>query len=297
MRVLVLGGSGMLGHKLWQELAPRFDAFTTLRREFSAYAKHGLFDPSRSKCLVSVDDIGSVEAAIEDLRPDVVVNCIGVVKKSKEAEDPVIFREVNSLFPHRVAEFCGAVQSRLIHISTDCVFKGTKGNYVEDDVADADDPYGKTKFEGEVSGDGCLTIRTSMVGRELKNSFGLIEWFFRNHGKAVPGYTSAIFSGLTTIELARLIAQIIQEHCDLAGIWHVASQPISKFDLLSLVKAAYDLNIEIKPEDLPKIDRSLNGGRFSQKTGYNTPSWQKMIEEMHQDPTPYAEIRRAYAER
>jgi dTDP-4-dehydrorhamnose reductase len=297
MKVLILGGSGMLGHKLWQELSPQLDTHVTLREDFSAYSEYGLFDPSRSKCHVSVFDIGSVEAAIEDLRPDVVVNCIGAVKQTAEAKDPFISIAVNSLFPHQLAQFCRAVKSRLIHISTDCVFSGREGNYSEDDLADAEDLYGRTKFLGEVAGEGCMTIRTSMVGRELQSTNGLIEWFMSQEGKTVPGYMRSIFSGLTTNALAKLIVQIVNDHRDTDGIWHVASEPIRKHDLLCMVKEVYGFNIEITPDETHIVDRTLNGDRFRKRTGYVTPSWQEMIEEMHQDPTPYSEIRRSNADR
>lgn len=297
MRILVLGGSGMLGHKLWQVLAPRFDTYVTFREDFNSYAEYGIFDPARSRCKLSVSDVGNFEDCIEGLKPDVVINCIGVVKQSEEANDPIISREVNSTFPHQIAEFCQAVESRLIHISTDCVFSGNKGNYVEDDLADAEDIYGRTKLYGEVSGKDCLTIRTSMVGRELHSANGLIEWFLNQQGKRVPGYTRAIFSGLTTIALAKLLARVIQDHRDLTGIRHVASEPISKHDLLILVKEVYGLEIDVYADSEIEIDRSLNAARFNSETGYTVPTWQEMIEEMHQDPTPYSEYRRAYADR
>jgi dTDP-4-dehydrorhamnose reductase len=297
MKALVLGGSGMLGHKLWQELSPQFDTYVTLREGFSAYSEYDLFDASQSMCHVSVFDIDSVEGAIKELRPDVVINCIGAVKQAAEAKDPFISIAVNSLFPHQVAQFCRAVKSRLIHISTDCVFSGRAGNYAEDDLADAEDLYGRTKFLGEVAGESCTTIRTSMVGRELQRTNGLIEWFMSQEGETVPGYMRSVFSGLTTNALAKLIALIVQEHRDTDGIWHVASEPICKHDLLCMVKEVYGLEIEITPDEAHIVDRSLNGDRFRKRTGYVTPSWQEMIEEMHQDPTPYSEIRRAYADR
>ncbi len=298
MRVLILGGSGMLNHKLWQVLAPRFDTYVTMRGSFSAYEAHGLFDASHTKCHVSVEAFDSVAGVIEDLHPDVVINCIGAVKQSEAAKDPLISIMVNSLFPHRVAQVCSSTGSRLIHISTDCVFSGRKGNYVEDDLTDAEDLYGRTKLLGEVTSDGSMTIRTSMIGRELRNSYGLIEWLMSQEGNTVPGYTRAIFSGLTTIALSGLIAQLIQGKRELNGIWHVASEPISKHDLLCLVRDVYDLGIKIMPDDKTVIvDRSLNGDRFRKETGLIIPTWKEMIVEMHQDPTPYSKLRRAYANR
>ncbi len=297
MKALILGGSGMLGHKLWQVLAPQLDAYVTFREAFPTYEKVGLFDPSHSRCLVSVDDIRSVENVIEELQPEVVINCIGIVKQSDEVRDPITSIKVNSLFPHQVARICRKTQRRLIHISTDCVFSGRKGNYTEEDLADADDTYGRTKCLGEVGSKGCMTIRTSIIGRELQRSYGLIEWFLSQSGMSVYGWKRAIFSGLTTIEIARVVARVVQDHPELEGVWHVASNPISKFDLLSLVKAVYDLDVEIIPDYEEVIDRSLNADRFQKATGYAPPTWQDMIEEMHQDSTPYSELRRSYADR
>jgi dTDP-4-dehydrorhamnose reductase len=286
----------MLGHKLWQVISPQMDTYLTLREDFAAYSKYGIFDPARSRCPASVGDISSFESIIQDLKPDVVINCIGVVKQSEAAKDPLISVAVNSLFPHQIAQICGRTMSRLIHISTDCVFSGREGNYTESENSDAEDLYGRSKYLGEVSGDGLMTIRTSLIGRELRGSHGLIEWFLSQVGKTVPGYQKAIFSGLTTSAIAKLMLQIIQEHPDLSGVWHLASEPISKHDLLALVKAIFNLDIEITPDNAVVVDRSLNAERLKKATGIVSPSWQTMIEEMHQDSTSYQKLRRAYAE-
>jgi dTDP-4-dehydrorhamnose reductase len=186
---------------------------------------------------------------------------------------------------------------RLIHISTDCVFSGRKGNYSENDLSDAEDLYGRTKFLGEASYEDCLTLRTSIIGRELETSHGLIEWFLSQEGKTVGGYTRAIFSGFTTNALAEIIARIVDEQREMYGVWHVASDPISKFDLLSLVKQVYGLNIKIEPDEAVVVDRSLNADRFRQATGFVPPTWYDMIEQMYRDPTLYSELRRPYASR
>jgi dTDP-4-dehydrorhamnose reductase len=296
MRVLILGGSGMLGHKLWQVLSPQMDTYITFRRDFAADSDYGIFDAARSKCAASVGDINNFAEIIEALKPDVVVNCIGVVKQSEAAKDPLISIAVNSLFPHQVAQICDRTNSRLIHISTDCVFSGRSGNYTEEDVSDAEDLYGRSKYLGEISGDHRMTIRTSLIGRELKGSNGLIEWFLGNEGKTVPGYAKAFFSGLTTNAIASLLAQIIQDHPELNGVWHIASDPISKHDLLASVKDVFALDIEITPDDSVVVNRTLNADKFRKATGIVAPSWRTMIEEMHQDTTDYVKLRRAYAE-
>ncbi len=294
-RVLILGGSGMLGHKLWQSFAGRFDAYVTFRHSATAYERYGIFEPERSKGHVSAQDFDSVIRAVADLRPQVVVNCIGIVKQDAAAKDPYTSISVNALFPHRLAQFCMAAGARLIHISTDCVFAGRRGNYSEQDAPDAEDLYGRTKLLGEVEAEGCLTIRTSMIGRELVGAHGLVEWFLGQEGKQVRGFRRAVFSGFTTQALADIIARLITEQPQLGGVWNVAAEPINKFDLLSLVREAYRLNVEIEPDENFVCDRSLDGERFRAATGFIPPTWPEMIERMSQDTTPYGELRRIHA--
>jgi dTDP-4-dehydrorhamnose reductase len=225
----------------------------------------------------------------------VLVNCIGIVKQAAAAKEPFMSILVNALFPHQLAKLSQEAGIRLIHISTDCVFSGRKGNYSENDLSDAEDLYGRTKFLGEVSYKGCLTLRTSMIGRELETSHGLIEWFLSQEGNTVGGYTQAIFSGFTTNALAEIIARIVDEQREMYGVWHVASDPITKFALLSLVKQVYGLNIKIEPDEAVVCDRSLNADRFRQATGFAPPIWYDMIVQMYRDSTPYSELRRHHA--
>jgi dTDP-4-dehydrorhamnose reductase len=292
MKILILGGSGMLGHKLWQTLASRFDVYVAFRRACSAYQLLGSFDETHMIESVTAEDPTTVRNALAAIRPEVVINCIGIVKQGAAAKDPVTSITVNSLFPHQLAKLCLESKARLIHLSTDCVFSGRAGNYSEKDVPDAGDLYGRTKLIGEVEGPGCLTIRTSMIGRELQGSNGLLEWFLSQRGKHVRGFKRAIFSGFTTQALSHLIAEIVVSHPGLEGIWHVAADPISKFDLLTLVKQTYGFAAEIEPDEEFRCDRSLDGTRFLAATGIRGPSWPAMIENMRDDPTPYEDIRR-----
>jgi dTDP-4-dehydrorhamnose reductase len=296
MRLLILGGSGMLGHKLWQTLAPHFEAYATVRCPAAEYANLGIFDAERLIDNVVAENFDTVLAAFKTVRPQVVINCIGIVKQDAAARDPITSITINSLFPHRLAKASGQFSARLVHISTDCVFSGLKGNYAESDPPDALDLYGRSKLLGEVVGDGCLTIRTSMIGPELMGSHGLLEWFLSQRGGSVRGFKRAIFSGFTTRALAGVIARIIDEKRELNGLVHLAAEPISKFDLLTLVKQTYGLPIEIEPDEAFVCDRSLNGSRFNAATGFQAPSWREMIEQMRDDPTPYEEIRRTNAQ-
>jgi dTDP-4-dehydrorhamnose reductase len=287
----------MLGHKLWQVFAPRLETYVSFRGDVASYSGYDIFDDSRAFSGVQAEDLDSVRRTLAVVQPDVVVNCIGIVKQDAAAQDPVASITVNALFPHRLARACGDSGARLIHLSTDCVFSGRKGNYQEVDPPDAQDLYGRTKLLGEVTSSNCLTIRTSMIGRELSGSQGLLEWFLSHAGHTVRGYQRAIFSGFTTGALAEVIAELIIQYPDLSGMRHVAAEPINKFDLLSLIKRTYQLDIEIEPDDVFCCDRSLDAGRMRAETGILVPSWPEMIERMRVDPTPYEKIRRVHAAR
>ncbi|MCK8519386.1 SDR family oxidoreductase [Methanoculleus sp. 7T] len=281
----------MLGHKLLQALSKQFSIWGTVRSDVAEYQNHPVLNLALLKGHINADNISTVEKAIEECKPDVVINCIGIVKQLPAAHDPLQSIAINALFPHQLARICQQRGIRLIHISTDCVFSGRKGNYSEEDFADAGDLYGQTKHLGEVDYENALTLRTSIIGRELGTSHGLIEWFLGQEGGTVSGYTNAIFSGLTTNALSDVIATIITDYPRMRGVWHVASEPISKYDLLKLVKTVYNLSIEIQPDNSVVIDRSLNGNKLRENTNIIIPSWQTMIEQMHQDPTPYATMR------
>ena len=287
MRVLVLGGSGMLGHKLYQVLSARCDTYATTRELFTAYASYGIFNQNRLVSGVDVVRFDTVVRAMARVRPDVVVNCIGIVKQLAAAKDPIVSITINSLFPHRAADLCAAIGARFIHISTDCVFSGRKGNYTEDDVPDPDDLYGRSKLLGEVNREGCLTIRTSMIGRELKRQAGLLEWFLSQEGRTVQGYTNAIFSGFTTQALSTIIADIIVGHPQLCGLYHVSAEPISKYDLLVKLRDAFALDVGIESYEAVKVDRSLDSTRFWKATGFVPPDWDAMIDDLAKDETNY----------
>ena len=236
---------------------------------------------------VEVFDFDSVVRVLADVQPQVIINCIGIVKQLPTAHDPVISLAVNSLFPHRLMNLCRASRARLIHISTDCVFNGRRGRYTEADVSDAEDLYGRSKYLGEVDAPGCLTLRTSIIGRELQTASGLVEWFLSRRGQTVKGYRQAIYSGFTTQALARIIADVIERQPELSGVYQVSSEPITKYDLLQLIRAEMNLPITIEADDTVRIDRSLNSARFRSVTGFTPPAWHEMIREMAHDATPY----------
>ncbi|OAI44764.1 NAD(P)-dependent oxidoreductase [Planctomycetaceae bacterium SCGC AG-212-F19] len=280
MKVLILGGTGMLGHKLWQVLSGRLDTFVTIRGSLLPLPSHHLLPEARTLENIAAEDLESVGRALDQVQPHVVVNCIGIVKQRTAGKEPLPSIAINAYFPHRLAALCRARGSRLIHISTDCVFSGMKGNYTEDDTPDPVDLYGRTKLLGELNQSHCLTVRTSMIGRELGSAYGLVEWFLRQEGKTVSGYQNALFSGLTTQALAAILLRVIEDHPRLHGLWHIASTPISKYDLLGLIRSIHRLNVVLQPDAAIRCDRSLDGSRFQQATGITPPGWIPMIEEM-----------------
>lgn len=281
----------MLGHKLIQQLSGQFDVYGTIRGTFETVDKFGIFDQAKIVENVSASDIASIEAAIQTAQPDVVVNAVGIIKQVPSAKDVITTLEINSIFPHRLAELAEKYGFRLFTISTDCVFDGVKGFFTEDDTPNATDLYGKSKNLGEVVGPNCFTIRSSIIGRELESSHSLIEWFLTNRGKTVKGFTNAIYSGFPTIVFADIIASLIVEQKELSGLYHIAAEPINKFDLLTLVNKYYDADITLDRDEDFKIDRSLDGGRFAKLTGFKPRPWEEMIKRMAEDPTPYDSFR------
>ncbi len=286
-RVLIFGAAGMLGHKLYQIFEEHYDIWGIVRTSYSSYAKYGIYSPKNIIGGIDVLNFESVVMAVADVKPDIVINCIGIIKQLKEAKNPILSLRINSLFPHQMANLCRASGARFFHISTDCVFDGKKGMYTERDPSNATDLYGRTKFLGEINQDGCLTIRTSIIGRELYTTRGLVEWFLSNKGGKVRGFQKAIYTGFTTIALANIIKDIIENHPDLSGLYQISSGPIDKFSLLNMIKDAFGVSVEIEPESQTCIDRSLDSARFREKTGFKPSSWEKMISDMAADKTPY----------
>ncbi|KLU67602.1 dTDP-4-dehydrorhamnose reductase [Desulfosporosinus acididurans] len=283
-KVLILGGSGMLGHTLFRHLAGErnLDVFTTVR---SSKVLSDWRPRDQMKKVRQGIDIHQMERLVEvfgEVKPDIVINCIGIIKQIPEAEDPIETITINALLPHRIASLCSKAGARMIHISTDCVFDGEKGNYAESDVSNARDLYGRAKYLGEVAYPHCITLRTSIIGHELKGNYGLLEWFL-SQKDGVRGFRNVIYSGFPTIELSRIIADYVIPNSEMSGLYHVSSNPISKYELLKLINAQYGKNINIEPEDGVRSDRSLNSSVFRSLTGYSPPTWEELINEMYQD--------------
>lgn len=281
MNILVLGASGMIGSTVLRVLSARNDwnVYGSVRdvgvkRFFSASIGERLLGG------IDVESQDSLVTVLDQIRPDVVINCAGLTKHKPEAEDPLVSIPINSLMPHRLAGLCKLTGARLIHVSTDCVFSGEKGGYVEDDFADARDVYGKSKALGEVDYPHAITLRTSTIGHELQSKFGLLDWFLSQQGSC-KGFSHAIFSGLPTVVFAQVIRDVVIPHTELSGLYHVAAMPINKFDLLKLIADVYNMVIDIEPNDKLVIDRSLDATRFQLATGYVAPEWPELIKLMH----------------
>jgi len=281
MKVLVLGASGMLGNAVLRLLGTSngYEVFGSVR---STGAAHLLPETLRERVVpgVDVEDQDSLVALLDRVRPDAVINCVGIVKQLQEASDPLTTIPINSLLPHRLARLCSLVGARLVHVSTDCVFAGTKGMYLESDAPDATDLYGRSKSLGEVDYPNAVTLRTSIIGHELGGSaHGLVEWFLAQEGE-VKGFTHAVFSGLPTVELARVIRDFVLPAPQLRGVYHVSAAPIDKHSLLNLLAQAYGRSTRIRPDGQLVIDRSLDSSRFRRATGYEPPAWPELVRRM-----------------
>jgi dTDP-4-dehydrorhamnose reductase len=291
-RILVLGVTGMLGHAVFNVLNddPRLEVWGTLR---DPSGLRFFNDAGRGRLLCGVDlhNHDVFVDAMSRARPRVVVNCIGIVKQLQAAEDPLVVLPTNAMLPHRLARFCALMNARLIHISTDCVFSGRQGGYRESDPADATDLYGQSKYIGEVRDvPHAITLRSSIIGHELASSNGLVEWFLSQQGH-VPGYGRAVFSGLPTVELARVIRDFVLPHPELHGLYHVSSRPIAKYDLLRLIADIYGKKIEIVRDDSVVLNRSLNSERFTLATSYVAPEWRELIAAMRVSrETPFRNV-------
>ncbi len=296
-RVLVLGGTGMLGHKLGQVLGARMETWTSVRDDAAGELAASILDPTRMITGVRAEDLPSVERALAQSEATVAVNAIGIVKQAPQANDTEATIAVNALFPHELAARCRACGVRLIHISTDCVFSGRRGSYRESDLPDAEDLYGRSKLLSELAEEDTLTLRTSIIGRELRGRLGLLEWFLANQGGRVRGYSRARFSALSTGVLAELVGDIIERHTNLTGVWHVSSKPIDKLRLLELARAALEIPVEIEPDDTLVVDRSLDSTRLQDAIGWTAPSWTAMLGRLAADPTPYDALYGEHARR
>jgi len=287
MKILILGASGMIGSALYKRLSDEsnLEVYGGVR-ELSIQK---YFPESLRKGLVMCGDLSvnqSIDSILNKVNPEVVINCAGLTKHKKEADDPEIAMPINASMPHQFASACDDRGARFIHISSDCVFSGSKGGYVEDDLPDASDLYGQSKALGEVTQGNSITLRTSTIGHELHTNYGLLEWFLSQH-KECQGFSKAIFSGLPSVVFAEVIKDFVLSNPDLRGLYHVSADPINKYELLELIASNYGKKIEIKQDREFTIDRSLNYQKFKLATGYTPASWPNLIKSMYNNKSRY----------
>lgn len=282
MKILVLGASGMIGSAIFKVLSneSHYEAYGSIR---SKDLKRFFREDQKEYLVLCNDVLDQIQLVrlFSKVKPDVVINCVGLTKHHMEADDILLAVPLNTMLPYRLADLCKASSARLIHISTDCIFSGSRGSYLEGDLSDAVDIYGKSKFLGEVINDShAITLRTSTIGHELQSSYGLLEWFLAQE-VTCTGFNKAIFSGLPNTVFAEIIRDYVIPRPELHGLYHVGAAPIGKYDLLKLIAAQYNKNISIVSDNKFAIDRSLNVDQFSRVTGYHAPSWPELIQSMH----------------
>lgn len=294
MKVMILGATGMLGHMLAIKLASMFN-IVACARTFGMTPRLAKFRVTLPKIVTMCEGIDvtqpqTIRVLLEQHEPDVVCNCIGLVKQRSEALVPVDAIAINALWPHQLADLCKHVGARLIHFSTDCVFSGRHGPYREDTLPDPDDLYGRSKLLGELHEPHCLTLRSSIIGPELVRGLGLFEWFRHQQGRTVSGFTQAVYSGLTTTAMSQIVARVVADFPSMAGVWQVASKPIAKADLLAALREEFRWNIGIEPCAEPRCERSLDGSRFAAATGIEIAPWPEMIRALREHCQSYAEL-------
>lgn len=285
MNILILGATGEIGHTLCKTLIKNHNVSALMRMNSileSINFFESVLEESHCHFIEDFKNFDSVKNKIIKIKPEIIVNCLGVVKHRKECEEGnAETAYINSDLPHLLAKTCIENNIRFIHLSTDCVFSGEKGNYKESDYPDPTDYYGKSKMLGEVNIPHALTLRTSFIGPALFHKTGLFEWVKEQKNKTINGYTNAIYSGLTTVTFSKILDKIIQDHPHLNGLLNISSEPISKFDLIQLLNKKFQLNMNINPDNTFSCDRSLNSTEFRKKTGITIPSWDKMVDELY----------------
>lgn len=280
---MVLGAGGMLGHQLAMTLNKLFpeSVYGTVRKSKQHYEPFHILPPQQLMDGVDMSDPSDFFKTLDEQRPDWIVNAIGITLRKSEIDDFSKCLNINSLLPKRLELWAQSHEAKVIHFSTDCVFDGSKTSpYLDFDPPTARDIYGISKYLGEISGPHALTFRLSIVGRELESKSELVEWFLRQKGKTVNGFAKTIYSGLTTVQVAKEVGRVIKEHPHLCGLYHLASQPISKYDLLELLNEEFQLGVHLKKDETHVSNKALDFKRYSAETGFQPPPWPTMIKEM-----------------
>lgn len=286
MKIVILGATGLIGHKLLQTVnESEHDAYGIIHGSKMTFANIDFLQSDSIVESVDVLEFDKLHGILHYIQPNVVLNCVGITKRKEDINDPIQAVSVNSLFPHRLANLASEMNFRVIHFSTDCVFNGDIGNYLEESVTTGVDTYGKTKALGEIRYPHTLTIRSSFIGRELAGRTEHLEWLISQNGRTIKGFTHAMYSGVSTIYISRVVLDIIENHPELSGLYQLATPDhISKYDLLCLARDTFHLDIEIVPESDYKIKPTLDGSKLKNAIGLVVPDWQEMMSELAADP-------------
>jgi len=280
IKILILGSTGLIGSTLLKYFSKKnnFKCYGGIQKKSDTIKLKNIKNIKLYK--INYKKKRDIIKVFNQIKPDLIINCIGVTKQLVQKKKISEILRVNSVLPHYFAQIVNLQKKiRLIHFSTDCVFSGTKGKYRETDLPDAQDIYGRSKLLGELSYPNTLTLRTSCIGHELQTKYGLLNWFL-DQKKSVKGYKNAIFSGLTSLEIAKVLYKFIIPNKNLEGLYHLSGKKISKYDLLNLIKKVYKKDIKININKNVKINRSLNSNSLQQITGYKPSGWNKIIKEM-----------------
>lgn len=289
MNIVILGASGLIGHKLYQKLKPQFtNVYGVMRRSQKELQEFTIFDDTDLVYDIDVLDFEQLKGIFTVLRPDVILNCVGITKRKLEINDPILALSTNALFPHQLAKWAKEHGVRVIHFSTDCVFDGSLGNYNENSLTTGKDAYGRTKAFGEIRYDHTLTIRSSFIGRELLGKTELLEWFLNQKSPQIKGFTNALYSGVSTIYMSKVVGDIIESYPNLSGLYQLAlPKPISKYDLLCLAKEAFNEQVEIIPDSDFSIKPTLDGNKLATAMNLQIPTWAEMMSELAQEKNIY----------
>lgn len=291
MRVLILGVSGLIGHKLFQELSASFEVFGTLHKCKIQYGNLPLFSSENIIENIDVTNFEMLKGIIYAVNPKVILNCIGITKRKIDINSPLEVLTINSVFPHQLANWAKPNKKRIIHFSTDCVFDGKIGNYNETSLTTAEDIYGRTKALGEINYNHTLTLRSSFIGQELFDRTELLDWFLSQDGKQVSGYKNTLYSGVSSLFMARVVTDIISNFPNLSGLYQLApDKPISKYELLSIAKEAFDVNVKIIPEEKHVHHPTLDASKLKSEINLVVPSWKEMMKELASDKEFYSKL-------
>lgn len=291
MRIIILGVSGLIGHKLFQELSSGFDVFGILHKTKEHYGNNPLFAGKNIIENIDVSEFEILKGVLYAINPDVVLNCVGITKRKINTDSPLQAISINSVFPHKLANWAAKNNKRVIHFSTDCVFDGKTGNYTEESLTNAEDIYGRTKALGEINYNHTLTIRSSFIGRELFDKTELLEWFLAQDGKIIKGFTNTYYSGVSTIFMTKVVKELILNFPTIRGLYQLAPEnPISKFELLSIAKEAFNVNIDIIPDNSHFHRPTLDASKLRHEMRLKVPSWKEMMEELASEKKFYSSL-------